>query len=409
MGVTVASPDLRPSLYSVLDGLLDAGLLDALVTKHVIDPSRPLHRAMLRMLPAARAPHRQVPERLRALTHAVMPGELLRIAAGRVNRRLGHHLWLRQELAFDARVSRRFAGRSTLLLGMEHACLESLRAQHRAGGLTAMRQVTAHGDVAFERYHWERARFPQLFDRGHAYVMEDLQRSRERKRAEYAEADLLLCNSDYVADSMRACGVQAERVVAVPTGCPPLTETAANAGRGSAPLRVLMVGTVGLRKGIHELLEAIARLPRGAVDLRLAGGVEHPHWGARALAVGAVLLGHIDRAALVQEWAKADLFVLPSHLEGLAHSLLEALSAGLPLLVTRETGAGRLLEDGQNGRMVAACDVDALHRGLEEALDRRGELPAWGAHSRIVAERWPRAASNAAALTALRSLHDRAA
>jgi glycosyltransferase involved in cell wall biosynthesis len=401
MRVIVSSPDLRPSLYSLLDGLLESGLLRDFVTQRVFDPRRPLDRWIQRLVPPARSAARTVPARLAPFTRSIGAGDLLRAAAGRVNGQLGHRLWLRQELAFDRRVAREFAGRAPLLVGMEHAALTTFQAQKAAGLRTLLRQVTAHGDVAYAQYQRERERHPTLYAGTRRYLLADLERSRERKRAEYALADRVLCNSDYVAATMVAHGLPPERVVAIPTGCPPLTAAPANAGRGSAPLKLLYVGTLGVRKGASELLEAWRALSDGATTLTLAGHIDIPEWAAQFRSAGARVLGHVDRETLAREFADADVFVLPSHLEGLAHSLLEALSAGLPIIATQESGAGRFLEPGRNGWLVNAGDVGSLNDALTAALDQRAQLPAMGARSQQLAAGWTRAQSNAAALAAL--------
>jgi glycosyltransferase involved in cell wall biosynthesis len=86
---------------------------------------------------------------------------------------------------------------------------------------------------------------------------------------------------------------------------------------------------------------------------------------------------------------EADLFVLPSIEEGLARTIMEALSCGVPCIVTPNTGAGGLIQPGINGEIVPICDsgaiVDAVEKwwekiqagftlevsGLHEALSQR--------------------------------------
>ena len=58
--------------------------------------------------------------------------------------------------------------------------------------------------------------------------------------------------------------------------------------------------------------------------------------------------------------------MLPSHAEGMANALLEAMACGLPVVATRVGAAPSMVTDGESGLLVDASDVE----GLAGALDR---------------------------------------
>ena len=161
------------------------------------------------------------------------------------------------------------------------------------------------------------------------------------------------------------------RVTVVPNAVPlrPLGEGAAEPGR------VLFLGRVEAAKGVHELLDAVALLaPRfPALRLVLAGSGEREAWHRAALARGidgrVELTGWLDGAARDAELARAAVFCLPSHAEGLPMALLEAMAAGKAVVATRVGGMPEALRDGENGLLVPARDAAALAAALARLLE----------------------------------------
>ena len=67
----------------------------------------------------------------------------------------------------------------------------------------------------------------------------------------------------------------------------------------------------------------------------------------------------------------ADVFVMPSFREGLSRSIMEAMSSGLPCVVSRIRGNVDLVEDGKGGYLHAPANAD----GVAEAIDRLAQEP----------------------------------
>lgn len=136
--------------------------------------------------------------------------------------------------------------------------------------------------------------------------------------------------------------------------------------------RALFLGLLGQRKGIFDLLQALALLrARGvAFQLMVGGNGEVERCRQRIAELGLAdrveLLGWVGGEAKQRLLAEADLFVLPSHHEGLPMSLLEAMSWGLPVVSTRVGGIPDLVREGDEGLLVEPGDVE----GLAEALAR---------------------------------------
>ena len=67
--------------------------------------------------------------------------------------------------------------------------------------------------------------------------------------------------------------------------------------------------------------------------------------------------------------AALDIFVLPSHSEGVSLALLEAMAAGLPVIATAVGGLPEVVTDGVNGLLIPPQDPEALAQALARLLD----------------------------------------
>ena len=138
--------------------------------------------------------------------------------------------------------------------------------------------------------------------------------------------------------------------------------------------RVLFLGQLVERKGLHVLVDAFARLDTRA-ELVLAGGDwTSPGYPQRvkALARDLGVDGRIhfedhreDVGALL---STADVFVLPSLSDARPRSIIEAMSLGIAVVATETGGIPSLIESGETGLLVAPADAAALAASLERLL-----------------------------------------
>lgn len=168
------------------------------------------------------------------------------------------------------------------------------------------------------------------------------------------------------------------------------------------------VGRLIPEKGIPELVEAFRSLRcslPGAwmslvgdgpllTELRLSQGPGEP-------AEGVMLPGHLSQEQLV-DWLRAsDIFVLPSHKEGLPNAIREAMAVGLPVIATAVGGVAEIVRPDVTGVLLAAEDVDGLASAMRELGDGPSVRERMGAEARRLAERdftWGAAAQAASAL-----------
>lgn len=149
----------------------------------------------------------------------------------------------------------------------------------------------------------------------------------------------------------------------------------------SSPLRILFIGNVIHRKGLHTLLSALAHLPPGSFQLDIVGSLTiDPEYalnmqnGAGILAPGAVTFhGALDNDALVVMLEAAHVLVVPSSYEGFGIVYIEGMAFGLPAIGTTAGAASEIIENGGTGFLIHPDDVQALVTHLA-ALARDREL-----------------------------------
>lgn len=221
------------------------------------------------------------------------------------------------------------------------------------------------------------------------------------ERDALAEVARVIVTSPWTRRELAAFGVPPARIDVVEPGTDPVPLRPR--ARGSA-LRLLSVGSLTPRKGHDVLFDALALLTDRDWSLRCAGSLERDPATAAALAARIerlglgpriALLGELDPAGVAAEYARADLFVLPSHLEGYGMVIAEAVAHGLPVVATAAGAVADTLPAG-TGVLVPPGDSAALARALAALLDApdalaalahkaaaaRDRLPTWGASAR---------------------------
>ena len=102
------------------------------------------------------------------------------------------------------------------------------------------------------------------------------------------------------------------------------------------------------------------------------------------------LLGIVPPSEIDGYYAAGDIFVLPSMFqETFGLVLLEAFSAGLPVIAFRSGGIPELVEDRRNGIIVPQGDEEALYQSMRELMLDRDLRQRLGAAAETVPPRFP--------------------
>ncbi|MGY1711351.1 glycosyltransferase family 4 protein [Geodermatophilus sp. SYSU D00758] len=198
----------------------------------------------------------------------------------------------------------------------------------------------------------------------------------DRLDEEIASASVLVVASSFSAGTYVAAGVDPDRILTVPLGVH-LPEGKVQLPRSPGlGVRILFAGMLTQRKGLAQLIEAFqaADLPEGS-RLVLAGKPIGDAADVCGRHPRVDVLGPLSKSALDDEYRTADVFVLPSLVEGFGLVGLEAMARGLPTVVTTHTFGDDIIRHGVDGFVVPAGEAEPLAAVLTE-LGASAELRA---------------------------------
>jgi glycosyltransferase involved in cell wall biosynthesis len=266
-----------------------------------------------------------------------------------------------------------FAGANALYTVLINSDLDLVRAA-RARGIQTVHEVMIGPDVG----RWvqeEQALFPGIEE---SVPPEQVRAGNERDAQKYALSDLILVPSAFVRRAVVELGADPARIATVPYGIP---EGWLDGASEPAPGRVLFVGSVGLRKGSHYLAAAarILRRRRVPCQVRLVGpcasaALRHPAFA------GPTYVGQVPRSRVVEEFRRADVFVLPTLCDSFALVHLEAMACGVPVITTPNCGS--VVRDGVDGFIVPIRDAEAIADKVELLLADRALRERMGQNAR---------------------------
>ena len=238
----------------------------------------------------------------------------------------------------------------------------------RHGGKTYLDGGNSHPDLFWEILSEEHRRWKSPYPpvARHHHV---------RAKAMMEKVDFVLAPSSFVTQSFLDRGFSPDQIMYSPYPVDLTCFTPSSELRPpSRPLTIVTTGALCLRKGTPYLLEAFRRVLKIYPNARLrmvrvisenirpilARYSDLPiDWSPR--------MQHGDLAEYLRQ---ADIYVLPSLEEGLGRSITEALSCGLPVITTPNSGANDFIEPGIGGEIVPIRDAGAIADAVLKWADR---------------------------------------
>ncbi len=336
-----------------------------------------------RLLPAglrAELQRRSFPEALRPFIHTRPGMELCRLASIRLKR---ESLYRNETARFsidavfrgmDLHMARSVLPRlkPSAVYAYEDGAMETFRAAKDMGIERIYELPIGYWRAAHAIFREEREREPEW-----APTLEGLGDSEAklaRKDVELRSASTIIVPSTFVRDTLK----MAPEMASVPVHLNPYGGPAVISERTAVPtkgkLKVLFVGSLGQRKGLGYVLRAV-ELAGNAVELTLIGrkttencvplneGVKKHRW-----------VTSIPHSEVLREMSRHDVLVFPSLFEGFGLVILEAMSQGLPVITTPNSGGLDVVTDGVDGFGVPIRSAEAIAEKLECLANDRAML-----------------------------------
>lgn len=265
---------------------------------------------------------------------------------------------------FDASAAAALPTGARHLIAFNGQALAQIAAARRAGYETA--------SVVSANPHLRRLQRQHELARG-AYPLEGSWATRllARNLAEYERADRIYYASDYIRDSFLAQGVDESRLVRFPL-MPDPRYRPDRAAEPPSRFEVVYVGSLSVHKGVPLLIDAVRALAGLDLRLRLVGG-----WGTPGMrrfvqrAIAADPRIEVCPGDPLPHLRAASLCVHPAYEDGFGYAPAEALAAGVPTVVSEDTGMKELIEEGRTGTVLPTGDLAALTEAIAAAYEGR--------------------------------------
>lgn len=305
-------------------------------------------------------------------------------AAGDASARAQYHVRVGRQ--FASRVRHQLGGfemkpEGHAFFGFSTTSLEVLRHLRERSIPTVLAQISP-GPVEHRIVAQEAERWPGWA----AHVPRKQPLIEQRVRAEWTAASVVLVNSEWSKQALQQENVPEEKITVVPCAYEPPSDVEVRPPSTTGPLRVLWVGTVGLRKGIQYLVQAAILLEDADVEFTIAGSLNITRHAQRKAPDTMKFLGRVPRDHMSTLYRRADVFVLPTLSDGFGLAQLEAMAHGLPVITTRR--CGRVVTDREEGLIVEPGSAESLANALRVCCADRPLLRAMAERARARAHQF---------------------
>ncbi|RWX72873.1 MAG: glycosyl transferase group 1 [Candidatus Methanosuratincola subterraneus] len=191
------------------------------------------------------------------------------------------------------------------------------------------------------------------------------------------EAWKVICCSKYMMNEVHSSlGCPIDKISVIHNGYDPKLARANSAGMSKRKARtVLFVGRLVYEKGPHLLVEAASLLKDCRVII-VGDGAMRPYLEGLARKLGVsdrvTFTGHVDDETLLSIYEEASVLVIPSLYEPFGIVVLEAMSLGIPVIVSNTGGLDEIITDGRDGLKFQSGSPEELAKAIARILDDEG-------------------------------------
>lgn len=258
--------------------------------------------------------------------------------------------------AFDIQASFNVP-KSDIFLGFSSFALHSFKKAKKIGAVTIVERGNAHIVSQNKLLKEEYEKFGLKPILSHPKII-------EKEIAEYNLADYIsFPANNYVFRSFLENGINPEKLIQIQFGVD--LSSFYPSEKKDDIFRVIFVGGMTLRKGLHYLLQAFSELKLPNSELLLVGSFNDeikPFFHKYSSRFR--YIGHVPQARLRDYYSQSSVFALPSLDEGAAMVQYQAMACGIPVIGTPHTGSENLINNNDEGFIVPIRDTEALKEKL---------------------------------------------
>lgn len=273
----------------------------------------------------------------------------------------------------DKSVSKKLDYQNDVVIAQSEMALHTIRKAKEKGAIGVLDRTNSHIEYQTELLKEEYRYFGQEYTIDERVIKKGVQ--------EYEEADYIFVLSSFAKKTLLEKGVREDKVISISPGVD--LEAFHQIDKKDDVFRIVYCGGIGFKKGVHYLVKAFSELKLKNAELWLIGSVNKKIRPFLKEYEGAYrLIGFVPNKLLYKYYSQSSVFVLPSIEEGFGKVILEAMSCGLPAIVTTNTAAGDVVRDGKDGFIIPIRDVEALKEKITYLYENRDSCKEMGSNAK---------------------------
>ena len=193
----------------------------------------------------------------------------------------------------------------------------------------------------------------------------------EKEKKEYEIADYISVPTEFVKKTFIEQGINENKIIKIPYGVD-LNEfkklSNLNLNNNNNIFRIIYTGSICIRKGLIYLLKAFTELNLKNTELLLIGEIEN-----KFLKIlnkfknndSIKILKSMNQSELYKYYNSSKIFVTCSIEDGLSMVQLQAMSCGLPIICTKNSGGEEIVTDGHDGFIIPIRNIEILKEKIK--------------------------------------------
>lgn len=189
----------------------------------------------------------------------------------------------------------------------------------------------------------------------------------EKEKKEYEIADFITVPTEFAKKTFLEKGFSENKIIKIPYGVSLSEFNSKNKKKKYTKFRIIYTGSVSVRKGIIYLLSAFTQLNLKDSELLIIGNIddEIQHLIKKFRSNKDIIFKNsVKQSELSEYYLTSNLFVTCSIEEGLSMVQLQAMSCGLPLICTANSGGEEIIKNDVDGYVIPIRDLDALKKKI---------------------------------------------